>query len=384
MEESPQYIQSIDPAALSAIAEQALRAPVIKLSDWTASPLSHAKVLETTGGLYRFDGHAWDGEQSKPWSAVLKIINRPEYGCLEPKELCYWKRELLAYQTGLLAVLPTGLRAPRCFGVSEHEQDAWIWLENVKETGPVTWTLAEFQRAARSLGSFSGAYLTGTPLPVNAWLCPSIFRAILGDDEWWAKFINPQSADNAWQRPFVQQAFPEPLRSRILQLWADKWAFITANERLPQVLCHNDAHRRNLFLDEQDELVAIDWAFCGPGGLGNDLGELIGTSLTYFELEPAHAVELESVVTEAYTSGLREAGWSGDEQFVRLGYTISLALWWGATLPCAAATQLGGPSLNIEAKYGRPVESVLQGWKLLAEFFLDRADQARFLMKKLA
>ena len=346
--------------------------------------MSHEKVLETTGGLYCFEGHAWDGEQSRPWSAVLKIVNRPEEGCLDPKELCYWKREQLAYQSGLLAALPSGLRAPRCLGVSEHEQDAWIWLEHVQETGPRTWTLAEFQRAARSLGRFSGAYLMGTPMPVDAWLCPSIFRAILGDDEWWAKFINPQSADNAWQRPIVQQAFPAPLPSRILQLWAEKWAFMAANERLPQVFCHNDAHRRNLFLGGQDELVAIDWAFCGPGGLGNDLGEFIGTSLTHFVLEPADAEDLESVATEAYIAGLREAGWRGDERLARLGYMISLALWWGATLPCAAAIQLGAPSPSIQAKFGRPLEAVVQGWTLLSEFFLDRADQARYWMKKLA
>jgi hypothetical protein len=298
--------------------------------------------------------------------------------------LCYWKRELLVYQSGMTAALPAGLRAPRCFGVSEHEQGAWIWLENVQEAGPATWTLAEFQRAARCLGRFSGAYLTGTPIPPETWLCPSIFRATLGDDEWWAKFINPQSPDNAWQRPIVQQTFPEPLRSRILQLWADKWSFISANESLPQVFCHNDAHRRNLFLGGEGELVAIDWAFCGPGGLGNDLGELIGTSLTYFEVEPARAVELENVVTEAYIAGLRDAGWAGDEQIAKLGYTISLALWWGATLPCAAAIQLGGPESSIQAKFGRPVETVLQGWTQLSEFFLDRADQARYWMKKLA
>ena len=312
----------------------------------------------------------------------LKIISRPEEGCLEPVELCYWKRELLAYQSGLLSALPAGLRAPRCLGVSEHADDAWIWLEHVQETGPSTWTLAEFQRAARSLGRFSGAYLVGTAVPAVPYLCPSIFRAILGDDEWWAKFINPQSADNAWQRPIVQQAFPEPLRSRILRLWADKWAFISANERLPQVFCHNDAHRRNLF-HSGDELVAIDWAFCGPGGVGNDLGELIGTSLTHFVLEPADAEDLESVVVQAYIVGLREAGWTGDEQMAKLGYTISLALWWGATLPCAAAIQLDVSESSIKAKFGRPVKAVLQGWTRLSEFFLDRADQARFWMKKL-
>ena len=388
MDNVPPFIQTIDPSVLTDVARQAARAPDLALIDWSAAPLTHEKVIETTGGLYRFSGHGRVGSQTISWSAVLKIILRPQDDCLTPSELCYWERELLAYQSGSLSDLPPGLRAPRCYGSSESGQDAWIWLEDVQETVPRTWTLAEFQRAARRLGCFSGAYLAGRPLPSQPWLCPSIFRAFLADGEWWAKFSDPHSPKNAWQRPVVRQIFSEALRSRILKLWADKWEFIAANERLPQVFCHNDAHRRNMMLiagaGGQEELVAIDWAFCGPGGVGNDLGEFIGTSLSHFEFDPAQAVELETAVLDAYLAGLREAGWSGDDQLVRLGYNISLALWWGATLPCAAAIELEGPNLNVEAKYGRPLEAVKPGWTLLSEFALDRADQARLWMRGLA
>jgi hypothetical protein len=377
-------LSSIDPAFLAKLARQDTGAEAFELSDWSVTPVSHEAVVETTGGLYCFRGQGWDGYVSKPWSVILKIVNRPEDGCLDPQELCYWKRELLAYGTGMLATLPGGICSPRCYAVSEHEADNWIWMENIRETGDPAWSMAHFERAARRLGRFAGAWLGGIPLPAAPWLCGSLFRTFYADGEWWANFLNPESPNNAWQRPTVQTVFSEPLQSRVLQIWAEKWQLIEANERLPQVLCHNDAHRRNLMLraaaNGEEELVAIDWAFCGPGGLGNDLGELVGTSLSYFAVHPTDAAELEEAVLEGYLSGLRDTGWTGDERLARLGYTLSLALYWGGTLASEVARV---QPENVEAKYGRPLEAVLKGWSALAEFALDRADESRYWMARL-
>ena len=347
------------------------------------TPLAHARTIETTGGLFRFDGQGWDGAEWKAWSAVLKVIKRPRNEGEEPHGLGYWRREMLAYQTGMLADLPEAVRAPHYYGVSEQADGAWIWLENIGEAVGPTWNLGHFQQAGRHLGRFAGAYLAGRPAPNYPWLCTSLFRSLYADGDWWARFINPASLNNAWQRPVVQAVFPEHLRQGVLQIWAEKWQFIAVNERLPQIFCHNDAHRRNLMLCQgengQPELVAIDWSFCGPGGLGNDLGELVGTSLSYFAIDPAHAAELESAVLEGYLAGLREAGWTGGEQLARLGYLLALALYWGGTLPCeVASVQPGESKVNVVLKYGRPVEALLPGWTQLAEFVLQRAEEARY------
>lgn len=379
-------LTAIDPGILTQVARQSLGLPDFLLHDWHVAPLRHEKVIETTGGLFRFDGSGGDGSETKHWSAVLKIVNQPEAGCQEPEALCYWRREMLAYQTGMLAALPGAVGAPRCYGVSEQTHGGWIWLEDIQETSGPEWTLAHFQYSARKLGQLASAYLAGRPTPNAHWLCKSFFRSLYADDDWWAKFISPDALDNAWQRPVVQAVFSERLRLRVLQIWSEKWQWITANEGLPQVLCHNDAHRRNLMLrdnrDGHDELVMIDWGFCGPGGLGNDLGELVGTSLSYFALDPANANELEAAVLEGYLAGLRDAGWTGDERLARLGYLISLALYWGGTLPCEVAlAQPEAMKVNAVAKYGRPVEKLLPGWAQLAEFALDRADEARYLIK---
>ena len=249
-EDMPEALKAIDSDILTEVARRSLGLPAFRLIDWSVSPLLHEKVIETTGGLFCFRGSGWDGIETKPWSAVLKIVNRPEDGCQDLQELCYWRREMLAYQTGMLSALPDSVRAPHCFGVSEHERGGWIWLENIQETAGPVWTLSHFQRAARRLGQFAGDYLVSRPIPNAPWLCGSLFRSFYADDGWWARFMNPASRNNAWQRPVVQSVFPERLRARVLQIWAEKWQWITANERLPQVFCHNDAHRRNLMLHD--------------------------------------------------------------------------------------------------------------------------------------
>jgi hypothetical protein len=381
-------LKLITPAVITEAARRSLGLPEFIVEAWSASPLSHEKVIETTGGLFRFSGVGQDNGETKAWSAVLKIVIQPEHDCQEPQALCYWRREMLAYQDKILPALSNVIRAPHCFGVHEHARSGWIWLENVQETVQPTWTIAHFQQAARRLGQFAGTTLAGQSVPVAGWLCSSFFRSLFADHGWWAGFINPASPDNAWQRPFVQAVYPDHLRAKVLQIWAQKWQWIEANERLPQVFCHNDAHRRNLILLSREqgpeELVMLDWAVCGPGALGNDLGELIGTSLSYFALDPSQAGGLEAAVLEGYLGGLRETGWSGDEWLPRLGYLISLALYWGGTLPCEVAlAQPEAKRVNLAAKYGRSIETLLSGWTCFAEFALERAEEARFLIKSM-
>ena len=376
-------LQQLDPQIIANVARGSLNAENLELADWSVAPLRHEAVLETTGGLFRFRGHGWDGGYLRAWSAVLKLVRQPGDECLAPQELCYWRRELLAYQSGLLDALPGAVRAPRCFGILEQPPGAWIWLEDIEEAVGQDWGLEQYQQAACRLGQLAGAYLTGAPVPQAPWLCSSLFREFYADGGWWSKFTNPASANNAWQRPLVQAVYSKALQARVLRLWTEKRSYIAANERLPQVFCHNDAHRRNLML-RGDQLVAIDWAFCGPGRVGNDLGELVGTSLSYFAVDPARAADLETAVLAGYATGLREAGWTGDLQLARLGYLIALALYWGGTLPCEIAlAQPEAGRVNAEAKYGRPVTALLEGWTRLAEFALDRADEARYLIKQI-
>lgn len=379
-------LRSLDLGLLNGVVRRAQGSPTFELLDWSVAPLNHQKIIDTTGGLYRFSGQGQDAAGVRPWSVVLKIVNQPPGEmCQSPREWCYWRRELLAFQSGMLAALPVPVRAPACYGVTEREGGGWIWMEHIAEATGQRWSLADFGRAAAHLGRFAGAFLTGRPVPDQPWLGEPFFRSIFADGGWWAQHMATDTPESIWQSPLVQRAFSPDLRRRVLEIWADKQRFFDTLDRLPQVLCHNDCHRRNLMWRKgengQDELIVLDWAFCGPGGVGMDIGELVATSAYFFEYDLSALEEVERLVFASYVDGLRAAGWNGDEQLVRLGYTACAALWMGVTLPGWAAVMLEPASgVNAAAMYGRPADEVLFGWVTLTEFLLDRADEARMLM----
>ena len=381
-------LHEIDPNVLTDVVRHDQGRPDFNILNWTVQPLSHEKIIETTGGLFLLSGTGRDDQGTQAWSIVLKILNNPKEWGQDPRYWAYWKRELVAFQSGLLATLPIGLSAPRCYGTIEHEENGWIWMEHIEESTGRRWALEHFHEAARQAGNFAGAFLGGVPLPDTPWLSAPFFRNVFADGDWWATHMDPTALKNAWQSPLVQYAFSDALRSGVLRIWAEKYRFWETIDRLPQVLCHNDFHRRNLMFrmgtNGQQELVALDWAFCGPGALGMDLGELVATSAYFFEVEPAEVGELEVTVLDGYYAGLRDAGWSGDTQVVRLGYLLSATLWMGATLPGWAAVMLPDESgINVQAMYGRSANAVLAGWVTLTEFLLERAGEARQLMSKL-
>lgn len=388
-QEMTDLFDSFDPNLLTAVVRQEQRSPDFVLLDWSVEPLSHAKIIRTTGGLYHFHGHGEDGNGIRPWSVVLKIVNHPPGEmCQSPREWCYWRRELLAFQSGMLGGLPDPVRAPRCYGVTERENGGWLWMEYIAESTGRRWSLADFGRAAFQLGRSAAAYLNGRALPDAPWLGEPFFRSIFADGAWWAQHMATDTPESVWAHPLVQQGFSPELRRRILAVWADKYRFFDTLDRLPQLLCHNDCHRRNLMWrtaeNGQEELIVLDWAFCGPGGVGMDIGELVATSAYFFEYELSAIEEVERVVFQNYVAGLRAGGWMGDDRLARLGYTTCAALWMGVTLPGWTAIMLDPASgVDTLAMYGRPAEEVLAGWVTLTEFLLDRADEARVLMKQM-
>src|SRR3712207_5004483 len=135
----------LDAAVLTPVVQAALDCPTAIITTWEPPvPLSSPAVFNpSSGGVYRLRGTAatTDGAASLPWSAVLKVLRSPAGvvtpdGTIIPREAAedgslflYWKREVLAYQEGLLADLPPGLSAPRCLGiVDQPEEHVWLWL----------------------------------------------------------------------------------------------------------------------------------------------------------------------------------------------------------------------------------------------------------------
>ena len=270
----------------------------------------------------------------------------------------------------------------------ENEDRAWVWMEDIHEVTGKQWSLDDFQRTARQLGRFQGAYLGGTPLPAQPWLCPPFFGTGWAEQNGWSGYMSPEFEQNAWKLPVGRNGLNDKQKLRLLQLIVENLRFDRVNQRLPQVLCHNDVHRKNLMwmLSPQtgeEELVALDWSFTGPGAAGNDLGGLLGNSLYFFDYDPFDAETLEAALLEGYLAGIADQRVEIDPRLMRLGYLISLSYfmeylpgWTPFILPPNSGDA-------VQGMHGRSAKEVLASWVHLAEFCLDRADEARSLIKQL-
>ena len=158
---TPQRRPAIDRAAITGAVRRALERPTAEIVDWECRPLlggTAGAAGEASSALYRVAGTATDHGEMHSWSLILKTL-APLAGADDPADLYYWKREVLAYQSGLLADLPDGMAAPRCFGVVEHPAgEAWLWLEEVMDHCGPRWPFTCYAHAAHSLGMISGAF----------------------------------------------------------------------------------------------------------------------------------------------------------------------------------------------------------------------------------
>src|SRR5437870_2488650 len=75
-------------------------------------------VASATTGIRRF--------ANEGWSVVLKVLRHQAGGSpswrsgADEKHWYYWRREALAYSSGLLARLAGPLRAPGCYGIFDR------------------------------------------------------------------------------------------------------------------------------------------------------------------------------------------------------------------------------------------------------------------------
>ena len=364
------------PASLAAVVARATGDPTVAISDLRVQRLSD-QGIRNPDGLLLFSGGGGDAREPRRWSVVGKMIDNEDAEGLPQDHLWYWKREVLAMQTGLLDDLPAGIAAPRCFGVDTYADRVWIWMEHVADESPRTWTTDEFTLAASASGSFGGAYLSGRPVPDHSWLARDHARG------WVGKGGPAATLDNA----FVQQLFTRRVLQRVMRLWDDRELVFDWLNRLPQTFAHGDYHRRNLMIsrlpDGTRQVVAVDWAWCGPAPVGGDLGMLLGMSANLGDIDPGDLTTMEPVVYDAYLAGLRAAGWRGHSALVRLGYTAWLAMFAGVTAPGLTAFWTAGDRVAACERLFGPPEDAARRWATICEFALDRADEARALGERL-
>jgi hypothetical protein len=329
-------------------------------------------------GVFRVSGEALDGAQRLPWRLILKIAaSTGEDG---PTNAVYWKREALAYQSGLLRSLPGNLRAPACYGViewpahAEQGEAVWIWLEEIPQGDKPPWTSARLQQAARALGHFNGAYLGQDLRQIYPWLGP-------GRVEEWVAWSEPvlRDLEQNRQHPFMAACVPPESVHRLHTLWLAREELLTPFRRLPRTLCHHDAFVRNLLLEPTamgERVVAIDWEYLGMGALGEEIGLLMVASHTFLDLEVARIQAVEEHVWAGYVAGLHAAGWQGNVQQVRFAYAATSGLL-GAIAMAGAFVPWVVEHLDVaEAMLGHSTAEMTAAWPELLSHMLALGEEA--------
>ncbi len=234
-----------------------------------------------TASVTRVSGVLTSGAGEKSFSVIRKMFRPVPSGrhvdsAGDPRHWAYWRREPLAYASGVLInPLGTGLIAPYCYEVI----DDVVYLADV--AGPPE----RADVAAYRLGTWHAS----APIPDAAWLAgDQLAQRLAVADLDWSTVDAP--AD-------------------VLAIWHRRNDLLKALDAVPTVLCHGDFHPGNLIDTGSEATTVLDWGTLGTGPAGFDLAHLALSTLS----DPF----------PFYVDGLQ--GKVGAEE-AHLGYSVALAL----------------------------------------------------------
>ena len=365
--------------------------------DWTGNP--------ATVGLFRLAGIArTSGGEEVPWIVVLKVVADVDLTgdplidryTHEPEGINYWKREALAFSSGLLIGWPGPLVPVHCYRVEEvSKSQAWIWLEAREGAGPhALWTIEQLASAAYDFGALAAQWQSKLPdVRHYPWLAQRWLRGWVALVRIFAvdHFLDHDGCGNGSAvEPFLNAS----TRRRIAELISDADDLLAGFDSLPVTLAHHDPQWGNLFAAAPDELpartVGIDWGF-GLAPIGSDLGLHIGQNIMSWGIDQRRAAEHDKASTAAYISALRDYGWNGDVDSVKFARATAAALNAGTSLAmevswlCPDMAERFGSDhaawpTQVAAQQGISTRTVVERWASGFNYVLDLANEARQLL----
>ncbi|NGN65397.1 aminoglycoside phosphotransferase [Streptomyces sp. A7024] len=332
--------------------------------------LPHNRNNQATGGIWRVPERG----------AVLKVCTPGDGGATgwatsdEPRHWNHWRREVLAYQSGLAesAFADGGVTAPRLRDLETRaDGSVALWLEDVAGLAGTGWTVAQLGDFARRLGAGQARW-AADGLPPHAWLSRRWLRQ-------YVRYIGakdvPEQLD--WDHPVAAAAWPEELRGGLRRLWEKREYLFAAAEAAPRTLCHLDVWPMNLIAAADGRSVLLDWAFVGDGAVGEDAANLIVDSVSDGLIDAGLLPGIHEAVLEGYLAGLREAGSRVPEGEVRRAVAASGAAKYAWLAPMMLARLAAGvPVGSASYDAGGGAEEVLRRRRGMCELLVRWADAA--------
>ncbi|HVS68157.1 MAG TPA: phosphotransferase, partial [Mycobacteriales bacterium] len=333
------------------------RAVGYDVGEFAVTPIDpQLRLHSVTGGVFRVD---WDEA-----SLVIKVVRHghdddPDALWVSgstPEHRNYWKREWLAFDSGLLDDLPGQLRAPRRLLTTEPAPgEAWIWMEDVEGRPGAGWPVTDYASVAFDVGTTQGAYASGAAaLPDDDWLSHDWLRGWVDALERHAGLV---SDGTLWTTEPLQMLgfLCEPLAS----LWSHREELLAIVDAAPRTLVHCDLWPHNLIAADDGTTVAVDWSQVGIGAVGQDLDQLTLDPVWMQVLAGTDLDAIEQQVLPAYLAGLRSSGLAMTSEELEDTYAAAAAVHYGPLLMMYAA-QIAEPGRieALEKRHGRSIEAI--------------------------
>jgi hypothetical protein len=300
-----------------------------------AEPLRHGLANAATGGIWRVRGPSG--------TAILKVARRPAATdppkafptSDEPTHWNYWRREPLAYETGLAATAyaAAGITAPSLLASGlRPDGSVELWLADVAGPKGFDWPVPRLARFARELGAAQARW--AGRVPATPWLSRRWLAQYLAEAPNWLGPVDPA----VWDHPSLAP-WPAPVRARLREMWTGRDRILAVAEAAERTLCHLDVWPANL-ADEAGSSVLLDWSFTGEGALGEDLANLVIDSFADGLMDIARLPELAGAAVDGYLAGLRDGGWPGSADDARTAIHACAAAkysWFGPAMAARAA-----------------------------------------------
>lgn len=271
-----------------------------------AVPLVHNARNAVTAAIERIE---YDGG----W-AVRKVLNGENAedvaaewrASSEPHHWNYWRREACVYDAGepFDALDGTGVRLPRVKRRSElAPKRTELLLEYVEGRTGGSLSLDDYRTVCRGWGVAQARMKQASWR--TAWSSQSFLRTYGASKPVHYGLLR---SDEAWARPLIADNWPPSLRRGLQFLYDRREALLELCERAPRLPSHLDFWPNNVFVDAAGNVVPIDWAFFGEGGLGEDIANFIPDAVFDGFVASSDLPRLEAELVPAYHRGLTEGG----------------------------------------------------------------------------